>query len=254
MKNSTVLINQTETSLIDILTLERKDFSMLSSRINHFNSNMMKLVDVSLHCSHSPKIEQKLPLNIDVMVGEQVLLKCHVKTQLPVKYNWIQGEKYLDGEIKNELLFVASLENSGIYACFVSSSVGHARSNGTLITVYSPPKLLAQPKSIQHIIAQTGELQCSFFCNVSGYPKPIIEWYFKPYASKQFHLLPNKSSAQLLILNPNASIIGIYHCKAFNKYGSVKSRDAYFDILGTMLMETSLNISVKAESKSKNIT
>ena len=69
----------------------------------------------------------------------------------------------LDGEVKNELLFVASLENSGIYACYVSSSVGNARSNGTLITVYSPPKLLDQPKSIQHITPQTGKLQCKLF-------------------------------------------------------------------------------------------
>ncbi|XP_075038771.1 hemicentin-1 [Mixophyes fleayi] len=127
------------------------------------------------------------------------------------------SERYFISESGSLYFPSADITDSGQYSCLATNAAGSNQRQIELL-VFDPPFINPGSRNITTII----NLQTTLTCNVSGTPKPKVEW------KKNGHLINTDinqniyrllSSGSLLIISPAVDDTGTYVCSASNDAG-----------------------------------
>ncbi|XP_050551916.1 hemicentin-2 isoform X2 [Spodoptera frugiperda] len=168
--------------------------------------------------------------NLNVEYGKSKVLKCGVKSTLPVKITWflinqisgrkrkiINSDDFSISEDKTEVTIKKMhMDIVGKYACHVALIPYHKKyiadwSVNVQITGLTNPKV-HMPEKVKTVRGVTAVLEC----NATGVPKPTIEWHFGNKSGSMFEPL-GETNAVLRIKNVEAKHEGQYKCVAENK-------------------------------------
>ncbi|XP_059172379.1 protein sidekick-2-like [Physella acuta] len=178
---------------------------------------------------------------------EVFLISCNSTGQPTPKISWyFNGIKISDTNstryqlFSNGTLYIASvdLEDSGVYQCFGSNSVGEAQTYTQLVVNSAPPTITEGPTSKVVIeLENTG-----FICRVKGGPQPDVYW------TKNGVNISNGdrfwiNSDQLLISRVVKSDSGLYTCTAVNIKGRVSASANLTVIIKTQITKPPQNMS-----------
>ncbi|XP_063796284.1 hemicentin-1 isoform X2 [Pseudophryne corroboree] len=138
------------------------------------------------------------------------------------------NDRYLISESGSLYFPSADTTDSGYYFCLATNAAGSNQRQIELL-VYDPPVINPGPRNVTAII----NLQTTLVCNVTGTPKPKVEW------KKNGHLINTEinqniyrllSSGSLLIISPTIDDTGSYVCTASNDAGHDES-EVYLSVL-----------------------
>ncbi|XP_014802303.1 PREDICTED: hemicentin-1 [Calidris pugnax] len=164
------------------------------------------------------------PIEISVIVGEDVTLPCEVKSLPPPIITWAK-EMQLISPFSPRHAFLPSgsmkisetqISDSGMYICVATNIAGNA-TQSVKLSVHVPPKIQRGPRVLK---VQAGH-RVDIPCSAQGIPPPTITWFqgrsAVPIDGGQFlHSL----DGALTISNVQPPDAGVYKCVASNVAGS----------------------------------
>lgn len=162
------------------------------------------------------------PSNVEVALGEVAIINCSPPIGQPEpNVTWKKDGLLLNSSdehytVLNGKLIIAPAQknDSGVYICIASNTVGIRESQPARLSVLVKPLLVRKP---QDVTVQVGET-AHFFCEADGEPRPALKW------SRQQGALPNGR----YLVNPDSSLqihyvtiqdSGLYTCNASNDVG-----------------------------------
>ena len=240
-----VLVNDSESVFRNIWSSQSENLTLLLEKIGPFTGNLQQINSVALHCSDKPQLQATLPSTVEVMSGNSLTLQCTVTSSLPVTFNWMHHDQFIDGENNGNLTFIATNIHAGVYKCHATSLTGNTTSAGTLVRVFVRPRFIEEPKNIQYLLPVQGPIKPTFICNVTAFPKASIRWYYQSFSKASSNLIREENKTILVIQKMDVTKAGLYFCRANNQYGSIQSKFARLDVLNTVLVSQSLTISVE---------
>lgn len=225
------------------------DNKLVLATIEAIQTELKTLQSTSLPCSVSPRFNHHEFKKLHTKVGDMVELLCgQVENEIPVKYNWKHNGRYINGENKSSITFNATPNKVGLYTCVISTYHGSSESAGTFVSVYQPPSLKEHPKSRLIVLPHHSE-EIALVCNVTGYPKPEIMWFYRDFEN-MITVPLNITSKYLLIRNFKVNkTSGFYHCEAKNDYGSITSKSARIDVLSSMPVQQKVTLFLELKGK-----
>ena len=223
---------------------DSRSLEEMSLVVNLAKKNLQNFNKTKWHCARLPRVTAHTISVHNISTGSNLQLSCgNVDSDLRVRYEWALNGELIDGENSPSLTLIASLENGGVYTCIVSSKAGESRSNGVLVNVFQPPSMISQPQNLTLIEGDyaTGLVM---LCEVAGFPRPKIAWYYKSFETFSLIQLNGEDGPELSFNMTNQRNSGMYHCQAKNDYGIIKSKEARFDILQKELPKQYVKMSV----------
>ena len=206
--------------------------------------SLSNIESMSLHCAEPPLVKLVNATDVNLEEGAKISLKCSAKSSLPIQYYWNRNDEIIDDENSDELHLFASEETRGIYACTAKSLVGNGTSSQVRVMLYAKPKFIEEPADRVYVLPSYQVDSLTLTCNATDYPETTIVWYHKPMASDgQPKVISNETGLLLVINDPVQQKSGYYSCKALNKYGNTKSREAKIEILHSRLVDPEINLS-----------
>ncbi|XP_030648669.1 roundabout homolog 1 [Chanos chanos] len=184
--------------------------------------------NASLHIAVLREEFRVQPSNVEVAVGEVAVMNCSPPVGHPEpNVTWRKDGILINNtdehftELNGKLIIAPAWKNdSGMYTCVASNTVGVRESRAARLSVLAKPTLLREPEDA---FVKLGE-SVQFFCEAEGDPMPAIEW------SREKGSLPNGR----YLINPDQSLqihyvtaqdVGRYICTAVNEVG-VATADA----------------------------
>ncbi|XP_019904244.2 roundabout homolog 1 isoform X2 [Esox lucius] len=164
------------------------------------------------------------PSDMEVAVGEVVVMNCSPpmghpepnvtwrKDGVPI-HNTDQHYTELNGKL---IIAPAQKNDSGMYICVASNTIGVRESRAARLSVLAKPVLVLKPQDVSVEIGESAQ----FSCEAKGDPKPAVKW------SREQGTLPNGR----YLVNPDQSLqihfvtaqdSGRYTCTAVNDVGVV---------------------------------
>ncbi|KAM8931068.1 hemicentin-1 [Pelodytes ibericus] len=174
---------------------------------------------------HVTPLIQEGPHLITTFVNEPAHLEC-ITSGIPFpRLTWRKdGSILLTNNTRYSLLESGSLyipstniSDSGQYFCLATNAAGSSQRQIELL-VFAPPLILSGPINVTAMVNH----QTTLPCEVSGVPKPEIEWMKNGQLintdlnQNMYRLL---SSGSLVIISPTVEDTGVYVCSAFNDAG-----------------------------------
>ncbi|KAL0994534.1 hypothetical protein UPYG_G00123610 [Umbra pygmaea] len=166
------------------------------------------------------------PSDVEVAVGEVVVMNCsppvgHPEPNVTWRKNGVpinntdQHYTELNG---NLIIAPAQKNDSGVYICVATNTVGIRESRAARLSVLAKPVLLLKP---QDVTVERGA-SAQFYCEAKGDPVPAVTW------SRELGPLPNgrylvnpDQSLKIHFVTPEDS--GRYTCTAANDVGVVSA-------------------------------
>ncbi|XP_051541034.1 roundabout homolog 1-like isoform X1 [Myxocyprinus asiaticus] len=178
--------------------------------------------NASLHIAALREEFRVQPSDVEVAVGEVAVMNCsppvgHPEPNITWRKDGIlinsSNEHYT--ELNGKLIIAPAQKNdSGVYSCIASNTVGVRESRAARLSVLAKPVLLRKPEDVS---VQLGE-SAQFFCEADGDPMPSVEWSREqgPLPNGRYLINPDHS---LQIHYVTAQDMGRYTCTAENKLG-----------------------------------
>ncbi|KAA0704054.1 Roundabout -like protein 1 [Triplophysa tibetana] len=193
--------------------------------------------NASLHIAALREEFRVHPSDIEVAVGELAVMNCsppvgHPEPNITWRKDGIlitsSNEHYT--ELNGKLIIAPAQKNdSGVYSCIATNTVGVRESRAARLSVLAKPVLLRKPEDVS---VQLGE-SAQFFCKADGDPMPSLEWRREqgPLPNGRYLINPDHS---LQIHYVTAQDMGRYTCTAENKIGvSVASAQLLVEDVGS---------------------
>ena len=218
------------------------------------DENINKALD--LFMGEPPSIVVEPPPEIQLKVGDDLLVHCDAVGKTPMFYQWFKEGDPLKDETNNELFIIkVNPVNEGLYICRVANVRGYQFSRWTRVVVgkeqpaesvelKQPPAVCLEEKPPdndgdriitpsdycrpgspcvtihpQSVTLSYGSL-LSLSCDWGGEPKPSFQWL------KDEEVIPGATSPDLVISPVSQDHEGTYTCRVFNNVGTVSSRSA----------------------------
>nr|XP_034325963.1 opioid-binding protein/cell adhesion molecule homolog isoform X9 [Crassostrea gigas] len=171
-------------------------------------------------------------VNITVVAGKTAVLPCSIDSLGDFKVVWTDRWStlltYGDRRIINDerisverprlrdwnlLIRDVQYSDQGNFVCQINTLP--IKTNSVLLNVLVPPTIL--DSSSNDLTAKEGDT-VTLTCNVSGVPKPTVQWFRKPHADSrdQHKERVGINGETLIIHNITRYCDGIYECVAFN--------------------------------------
>nr|XP_034325964.1 opioid-binding protein/cell adhesion molecule homolog isoform X10 [Crassostrea gigas] len=171
-------------------------------------------------------------VNITVVAGKTAVLPCSIDSLGDFKVVWTDqfstlltlGEKRIIDDERmvldrphtkdwNLLLHDVKYDDRGRYTCQINTMPIKTKTIELIVLV--PPTIL--DSSSNDLTAKEGDT-VTLTCNVSGVPKPTVQWFRKPHADSrdQHKERVGINGETLIIHNITRYCDGIYECVAFN--------------------------------------
>ncbi|CAB1352356.1 unnamed protein product [Coregonus sp. 'balchen'] len=169
------------------------------------------------------------PSDVEVAVGEVAVINCSPPVGHPEpNVTWRKdGVPINDTDphytaLNGKLIIAPAQKNdSGVYICVASNTVGVRESRAARLSVLAKPVLVLKPQDVSVGMGESAQ----FNCEAKGDPMPAVEW------SREQGLLPNGR----YLVNPDQSLqihyvtsldSGRYTCTAVNDVGVVTAKAA----------------------------
>ncbi|XP_077440643.1 obscurin [Vanacampus margaritifer] len=197
--------------------------------------DLKELQQQSILPTKNPPVFQSLLSDCTAKIGQTVKLSCKV-TGLPQPViTWLKDGLALEDDPRHIItadssgtciLILDSLtvEDSGQYVCYATSTMGSA---GTLATVVvqAPPRFVSRLESTCLIDSE----DIHFTCSTLTTPLPRIRWMKdgKELTDKQKYSVLNDPRSGILsftVLSATEADIGLYECELSNEFGCVKCK------------------------------
>ncbi|XP_077390337.1 obscurin [Festucalex cinctus] len=197
--------------------------------------DLKELQQQSILPTKNPPVFQSLLSDCTAKIGQTVKLSCKV-TGLPQPViTWLKDGLVLEDDPRHIItadssgtciLILDSLtvEDSGQYVCYATSSMG---SVGTLATVVvqAPPRFVSRLESTCLIDKE----DIHFTCSTLTTPLPRIRWMKdgKELTDKQKYSVLNDPRSGILsftVISATEADIGLYECELSNEFGCVKCK------------------------------
>ncbi|XP_051540284.1 roundabout homolog 1-like isoform X2 [Myxocyprinus asiaticus] len=178
--------------------------------------------NASLHIAALREEFRVQPRDVEVAVGEVAVMNCsppvgHPEPNITWRKDGIlinsSNEHYT--ELSGKLIIAPAQKNdSGIYSCIASNTIGVRESRTARLSVLAKPVLQRKPEDVS---VQLGD-SAKFFCEADGDPMPSVEWSREqgPLPNGRYLINPDHS---LQIHYVTAQDMGRYTCTAENKLG-----------------------------------
>ncbi|XP_024249539.1 roundabout homolog 1 isoform X2 [Oncorhynchus tshawytscha] len=164
------------------------------------------------------------PCDVEVAVGEVAVMNCSPPVGHPEpNATWRKDGVPINNtnphytELNGKLIIAPAQKNdSGVYICVASNTVGVRESRAARLSVLAKPVLVLKP---QDVSVGTGE-SAQFYCEAKGDPMPAVEWsrVQGPLPNGRYLVNPDQS-LQIHYVTPQDS--GRYTCTAVNDVGVV---------------------------------
>jgi len=161
----------------------------------------------------APEITNQ-PQSLTVLAGSQVVFQVGASGAPPLVFQWSLNGTNLAGATDSTLTLInVQHADSGTYAVTVSNMWGSITSSNALLTVNTPPIILAQPQSVTAIEGQSA----SFFVFATGDAPLSYQWSFNGTN------LAGATNATLNLTAVVPSQAGLYSVLITNLSGSTNS-------------------------------
>ncbi|XP_056022850.1 opioid-binding protein/cell adhesion molecule-like isoform X9 [Ostrea edulis] len=171
-------------------------------------------------------------VNITVVAGKTAVLPCSIESLGEFKVVWTDRWStlltYGDRRIINDerisverprlrdwnlLIRDVQYSDQGNFVCQINTLP--IKTNSVLLNVLVPPEIL--DTSSNDLTTKEGDT-VTLTCNVTGIPRPTVQWFRKPHADSQEHHKERVGiNGEILIIhNVSRYCDGIYECVAFN--------------------------------------
>ncbi|XP_056022849.1 opioid-binding protein/cell adhesion molecule homolog isoform X8 [Ostrea edulis] len=171
-------------------------------------------------------------VNITVVAGKTAVLPCSIESLGEFKVVWtdqystlltLAEKRIIDDERMvldrphtkdwNLLLHDVKYEDRGRYTCQINTLPIKTKTIELIVLV--PPEIL--DTSSNDLTTKEGDT-VTLTCNVTGIPRPTVQWFRKPHADSQEHHKERVGiNGEILIIhNVSRYCDGIYECVAFN--------------------------------------
>lgn len=164
-----------------------------------------------------------------VLSNSKIYLECPSTGSPPPNTTWYKNNDRIETnlergiEIRNHRLGIlkAKLKDNGRYTCVVTNMAGSTRQVFDL-EVFFEPKVDSLSEKLTMMENETVSLHCP----VTGYPIPVVKWYFKdiPLVIYGRKIVTFLDGQELRISNIRRQEAGLYTCIAKNSVGEVKKR------------------------------
>ena len=186
-------------------------------------------IDIGYWCSNPPVIRMTPPLEVNVSVGDNLILYCQAQSNLPVQYRWKKDGLYLSNQRSNTLsLYNVRLDNAGIYVCQAGSAVGSTDALPSTVNVYYEPIMNLTISDAQTLEGNDDGLRLA--CDAHSWPPPGWKWYFRSDTQSKWKEIEGVDANTYFLVDPRVEQEGWYKCEASNWMGN-KSSTAYVTVL-----------------------
>ncbi|KAM9848902.1 obscurin [Aulostomus maculatus] len=185
--------------------------------------------------TNSSPVFESLLSDCTTKIGQTIKLTCRVTGSPKPVISWLKDGLPLEDDPRHIItadrtgtcsLILDSLtaEDSGQYACYATSSMGHA---GTLakVVVQAPPRLMSRLESACLIEGEDIQFTCSTFTT----PLPKIRWLKdgKELTDEQKYSISNDARSGILsltVMRATEADLGQFECELSNEFGCVKCK------------------------------
>ncbi|XP_043107009.1 roundabout homolog 1 isoform X1 [Puntigrus tetrazona] len=193
--------------------------------------------NASLHIAALREEFRVQPSDVEVAVDEVAVINCSPPVGHPEpNVTWRKDGILINSsnehftELNGKLIIAPAQKNdSGVYSCIASNTVGVRESQAARLSVLAKPVLLSKPEDVSVQLGASAQ----FFCEADGDPMPSVEWRREkgPLPNGRYLINPDHS---LQIHYVTAQDMGRYTCTAENKLGvSVASAQLLVEDVGS---------------------
>ena len=240
-------VSEIQQSLLSIASNGSQNYTQINSILTETMQIMQSLVDLDYWCTPPPEITEQPEHELYIQSGDTLKLNCKGHSILPLTYVWKRNNKTIPFATSGNLV-IQNMEIShlGVYQCEVRNAVGLTKSHQSIVYVYKIPSFIQHPKSVSTI--QYNDPY--FICDVSAYPVPVYDWFFRPNATVSWSIIKNENRSLLYITNATYANEGHYYCNSSNDFGSIVSQLANLAVLPGSPVEVSYQVECTYEAKS----
>ena len=235
--------------LLMIASNGSQNYSQISSVLTETIQIVQSLEDLDYWCTPPPEITEQPEHELYIQSGNTLNLNCKAHSILPLTYAWKRNNKNIPFTNSGNLV----LQNidtslSGVYQCEVRNAVGLSKSHQSIVYVYEIPSFIQHPQSL----STTQYDDAYFICDVSAYPVPVYDWFFRPNASAPWSIIRNENRSLLYITDATYANEGQYYCNSSNDFGSVVSQVANLTVLPGNPVEMSYHVECTYKTKTSS--
>ena len=244
-------VSKIQQPLLMIASNGSQNYSQISSVLAETIEITQSLVNLDYWCTPPPEISEQPEHVIHIQSGNTLNLNCKAHSILPLTYVWKRNNKTIPFAISGSLVIQnIDISHLGVYQCEVRNAVGLTKSQQSIVYVYKLPSFTKHIKSVSTIQYN----DAYFICDVSAYPVPVYDWFFRPNAVTPWSIIQNENRSLLYITNATYANEGQYRCNSSNDFGSIVSKVANLTVLSGSPVEISYHIecTYKAQTSSKH--
>ena len=237
--------------LLMIASNGSQNYSQISSVLAETIEIMQSLVDLDYWCTPPPEISEQPEHEQYIQSTNTLKLNCKAHSTLPLTYVWKRNNKTIPFATSGNLVIQnIDISHLGAYQCEVRNAVGLTKSQQSIVYVYKLPSFTQHLKSVSTIQYN----DAYFICDVSAYPVPVYDWFFRPNAVAPWSIIQNENRSLLYIKNATYANEGQYRCNSSNDFGSIVSQVANLTVLPGSPVKISYHIecTYKAQTSSKH--
>ena len=240
-------VSEIQQPLLSIASNGSQNYTQINSILTETMQIMQSLVDLNYWCTPPPEITVQPEHELYIQSGNTLELNCKAHSILRLTYLWKRNNKTIPFSKSGNLqLKDIDTSLSGLYQCEVRNAVGLTKSHQSIVHVYEIPSFIEHPKSVSTIQYD----DAYFICDVSAYPVPVYDWFFRPNATAPWSIIKNENRSLLYITNATYANEGQYYCNSSNDFGSVVSQLANLAVLPGSPVEISYQVECTYEAKS----
>ena len=200
-------VSEIQQPLLIIARNDSQNYSQISSILTETIEITQSLVNLDYWCTPPPEISEQPEHVLYIQSGNTLNLNCKAHSTLPLTYVWKRNNKTIPFATSRNLV----LQNidtllSGVFQCEVRNAVGLTKSHQSIVYVYEIPSFNQHLKSVSTIQYH----DAYFICDVSAYPVPDYDWFFRPNAVAPWSIIQNENRSLLYITNATYENEGQY--------------------------------------------
>lgn len=196
---------------------------------------------VTVVITAAPKITSQ-PLRQTLAAGSSPSLSVTATGTAPLAYQWSKNGAAIAGATSSTLSFNnTTAADGGVYTVTVSNATGSVTSDQTLLEIFPPPSILAQPQSVVANPSDRPVFSVFVRSGISAFsnsPQLSYQWYHNGVAVTDGPSVFGSISDTLRITNAQSADAGVYKVVITDGYSTVTSDSATLVLNGPALAPT----------------